>query len=1218
MRYLNKIVFINSAHIPYAEIKLDGNVHFIGTQGVGKSTLLRAILFFYNVDKSKLGIRTQDKQKSYDEFYFPYPNSYIIYEVCRENGHFFVMTFLSSGRVAFRIVDCPYEKHFFVEEDNSVRYEWGRISERIGTKVYRSNIIRSYEEFRDIIYGNVQNVSKDLRRFNLMESSRYQNVPRTIQNIFLNQSLESRVIKDTIISSMDFAGDSIDLNFYREYVKDFRQQYDDIWKWYKKDKNGKVKVKAEADKVIADYSLYEVVGKNIRELCAKLNYAMERDMGRLPLLEEDIAAQSRELARLKRLLSEEHDKYNKERDALKEEEGILKNFFKEVRARMQHYSDIGIDALIAKMAQEQELGIRRKSLLSQENVLTDKSQSVRMRYEALRQELDNSLKEFRLQAGQQINEIERVKTEDVAKAQSGYASKLSGLNTLYQQKQDDIQENIDGLTHDKTELRLKEQKIRQLNPYQKETEDLAERIRGLEAKSHALTVELNQKQREIERITNDTASRRKELENACEKDLLAISHAKEKLEQEIARLDELLAGQKGSFIEWLEDNAAGWKDNIGKVANDTLLYSTSLEPCKAGNSDTLYGIRIELQNVDRTVNTPEEIRSKIDEYKQQINALDNKAAERQQKLDGDIEELERQPSVKLKSLRKERINMEAELGQIPAHIGHCKKEMGVYQEKLKEWRDRELNDIRGQSGKIEEQLARQRTLKQQTGAQKRKEEEELRKSVERRKRDIDTFARQKKEDVNAALKRHEADIAVRRRELEAQEDAELKGHGVDVNRLAEIKVELKQVNDALDYIENHKQDYYAWQKDKKEYFDLEQSKKEERKRLQEKMSELQHKFDLRREKKEAEIRTVSGEVQSLQSEKARLEEAIDRVNQFLNNPTCPSDIAGAGTQETQEQLSSILDNLRDNISGLQQRMEEFKKAVTVFKSNFSPQNTFHFRTEFNTEADYVEFASELHEFISNNKIEEYRTRTSGLYADIIKRIAREVGDLDRHGAEIRATINEINRDFRENNFAGVIKEIELRAVESSDRLMQQLINIKKFDEEYGFDIGNLNLFSTEESQSKTNEQAVKLLVNLIEMMDLDRKRERITLSDTFKLEFKVMENDNDTNWVEKLSNVGSDGTDILVKSMVNIMLINVFKRKISKHFGDFRLHCMMDEIGKLHPDNVEGILKFANVRNIFLINSSPTTYNAQVYKYTYSLSKDDRNNTVVKTLLTIR
>lgn len=45
MRYLNKIVFINSANIRYAEVCLDGNVHFIGTQGVGKSTILRAILF---------------------------------------------------------------------------------------------------------------------------------------------------------------------------------------------------------------------------------------------------------------------------------------------------------------------------------------------------------------------------------------------------------------------------------------------------------------------------------------------------------------------------------------------------------------------------------------------------------------------------------------------------------------------------------------------------------------------------------------------------------------------------------------------------------------------------------------------------------------------------------------------------------------------------------------------------------------------------------------------------------------------------------------------------------------------------------------------------------------------------------------------------------------------------------------------------------------------
>ena len=82
------------------------------------------------------------------------------------------------------------------------------------------------------------------------------------------------------------------------------------------------------------------------------------------------------------------------------------------------------------------------------------------------------------------------------------------------------------------------------------------------------------------------------------------------------------------------------------------------------------------------------------------------------------------------------------------------------------------------------------------------------------------------------------------------------------------------------------------------------------------------------------------------------------------------------------------------------------------------------------------------------------------------------------------------------------------------------------------------------------------------------------------------------------------------------MLLNVFKESASKRFKDFRLHCMMDEIGKLHPNNVKGILKFANDRNILLINSSPTSYNAVDYRHTYLLAKDNTNTTTVKKLIT--
>ena len=71
----------------------------------------------------------------------------------------------------------------------------------------------------------------------------------------------------------------------------------------------------------------------------------------------------------------------------------------------------------------------------------------------------------------------------------------------------------------------------------------------------------------------------------------------------------------------------------------------------------------------------------------------------------------------------------------------------------------------------------------------------------------------------------------------------------------------------------------------------------------------------------------------------------------------------------------------------------------------------------------------------------------------------------------------------------------------------------------------------------------------------------------------------------------------------------IAKSKGSRKFGDFRIHCMMDEIGKLHPQNIKG------ARNILLINSSPTTYNVSDYRYTYLLQKDGKSKTIVHSLI---
>jgi hypothetical protein len=259
------------------------------------------------------------------------------------------------------------------------------------------------------------------------------------------------------------------------------------------------------------------------------------------------------------------------------------------------------------------------------------------------------------------------------------------------------------------------------------------------------------------------------------------------------------------------------------------------------------------------------------------------------------------------------------------------------------------------------------------------------------------------------------------------------------------------------------------------------------------------------------------------------------------------------------------------------------------------------------------FARDLCEFIDNGKIDEYRARISDRYGEILQRVAKEIGYLMEHSHQIEKVIADINADFRDKNFTGVIKKIALRSRQSNDQIMQLFMRIYRFVEENGFSIGEYNLFSSD--RDATTDAIIDNLFAFAKALTQNDKLKVLTLSDTFRLEFQIIENDNDTGWIEKIANVGSDGTDILVKAMINIMLLNVFKAKISRKFGDFSLHCMMDEIGKLHPTNVKGILEFANMRNIRLINSSPMTYNVSEYKYTYLMSKDSRSNTSVVPLI---
>ena len=112
-------------------------------------------------------------------------------------------------------------------------------------------------------------------------------------------------------------------------------------------------------------------------------------------------------------------------------------------------------------------------------------------------------------------------------------------------------------------------------------------------------------------------------------------------------------------------------------------------------------------------------------------------------------------------------------------------------------------------------------------------------------------------------------------------------------------------------------------------------------------------------------------------------------------------------------------------------------------------------------------------------------------------------------------------------------------------MVNALRAIQKYYNEHAYDLTpGTNLFSSENEQL-VKQETIALLRDFIKEMHAYRY-DKIRLYDSFELRFRIIENNNDTGFVEKLSNVGSEGTDILVKAMINIMLLNVSKKVLRR------------------------------------------------------------------------
>ena len=547
--------------------------------------------------------------------------------------------------------------------------------------------------------------------------------------------------------------------------------------------------------------------------------------------------------------------------------------------------------------------------------------------------------------------------------------------------------------------------------------------------------------------------------------------------------------------------------------------------------------------------------------------------------------------------------MKVEKGQIPVkrqdlQNSRHKLEMDEL-EKIAQEKDSRERNFNEAVLKVQSEI----NVREKNEAKVNKDLKELDTSFDKASKALDEELRAFKESQDSEAAAHNREFESQLKQLDEQQKAELAGKGVDTNLLEQYRRALSDLNALLDKIKEERPMVIRYQDAEQNLFAKEPEIKNAIRSIEQQLSMMQQRYNDKRTRIEMKCKELEAHRNAVLKELTRRKEGLNRYRQMVETEHLVPDsfLSDDKSMTTNHDCQELLSQLRGTVNQKRESIERLKGTVLDFNRNFKPQNAFHFNTMPATDNDFLQIAVDLQDFIDNNKIEEFRRRTSEHYKDIMGRISTEIGSLMKRRSDVDGVILDINRDFVEKNFAGVIKSIELRATESSDKLMQLLISIHDYTVENALSIGELNLFSND-NRDDMNRKIVDYLKSLSHRLQNDR----------------VKENDNDTGWVERINNVGSDGTDILVKAMVNIMLINVFKKKAARKTGDFIVHCMMDEIGRLHPNNIKGILQFANSRNIYLINSSPTSYNPYDYRYTYLLSKQGVKTRVDKLLKRIK
>ncbi len=795
--------------------------------------------------------------------------------------------------------------------------------------------------------------------------------------MFLNYKVESDFIKDTIIKSLNEEEIPIDLSTYTLHLKDFETQLNDIQIWTEKSAKGENRIRKLADNIVETHSTIRFIEQDFNRLSAELMGKLKENEQQQIKLNAGLAKEKEKLETVIEKQKRKWELYEGRKSKLSEEKGVFVNKLKEARLQSEEYERINIKDILSRVAQKDDLLREQQYLSDQKTLLETNFKDIKQRYEIQIEQQNNQLEAYRNTQQEKSQQLDKGYWEYKEMLSAEYEEIFSTIQKQSEEKVLQTEQQIEVKKDELFKFRNRLFEAKHLVYHEQEINNCKEKIGTADEQIQQFT-------NDIARVENENSTLKTQWELKEQKIQADTDRQKNDNQERIRQLLERIAAirsrienSKDSLYGWLNREYPDWENSIGKIIDeDDVLFQSGLSPRKTDLApDSFYGVQIDLDEIKKEVKTVADYENEMASFQKEIEAVKAQNHEEDKRL------AEQQEGLKRKYLPHIKKNKE-EIDKHNYNIEQQKRVAERERVELNNWQRQAEADKKARIEDVSHLIDKMTVEKTSIENELTAIQYQIDKKIKAKQKEKESKIKQKyqlietdKQAISQSFTDRKQKVEEEIRSIKTRQTQELEGKGADTKKITLLEEQLHVIETELRFIDEHTELIFNYRRDERELFSKVDYFKAQRNLLEDKLKETEAKNEIEQKTLNEERDEITSRMLYWEKQLAGIEADNEKFAEFQTTKVYADHAAlfcGRDDKpETDKSGVKIIEELTGKYYAGISEFNTLRERINKFNGNFSENNIFKFKTKLIEDAEYLQFAEDLREFIDEDKISEY-------------------------------------------------------------------------------------------------------------------------------------------------------------------------------------------------------------------------------------------------------